>query len=61
MATKKDRQDAAVLGRRVLAAIEAGEFEADTPSARRLLRRLEGAVAAWEAETRPTREVAPAE
>ena len=32
---------------RLLAAVEAGELDADTPQARRLLRRLEGAVAAW--------------
>ncbi len=34
--------------RRLLAAVEAGEIDAETPQARRLVRRLEGAVAAWE-------------
>jgi len=31
----------------LLGAVERGEIEADTPQARRLARRLEGAVAAW--------------
>ena len=53
--TSKDRQEAAALVRRLLAAVEQGEIEADSPTARRLLRRLEGAVAAWEAEAQPRR------
>ena len=36
---------------RLLAAVEAGEIEADTPQARRLVRRIEGAQGAWEAES----------
>lgn len=35
--------------RAILQAVERGEIEAETPQARRLLRRLEGAVAAWDA------------
>ena len=34
--------------RRLLAAIENGEIDADDPKARALQRRLEGAVAAWD-------------
>jgi len=54
VATKNDRQHAAQLVRRLLLAVERGEIESDTPTARRLLRRLEGAVAAWESETPET-------
>jgi hypothetical protein len=43
-------EDAAAALRRLLEAVDAGEIEADTPQARRLLRRLEGAQAAWEVE-----------
>lgn len=50
VATKKDRLEGAALARRILSAVEQSELEADTPAARRLLRRLEGATAAWEAE-----------
>ena len=34
--------------RRLLAAIESGEIDADDPRARALQRRLEGAAAAWD-------------
>jgi hypothetical protein len=40
--------DAAVMLRRLLALVETGELEATTPSARALLRRLEGAAIAVE-------------
>jgi hypothetical protein len=40
--------DAAVMLRRLLALVEAGELEASTPSARAVLRRLEGATIAVE-------------
>ena len=53
VASKKDRQHAAELVRRLLAAVDRGEIDAGTPAARRLLRRLEGAAAAWEAESAP--------
>jgi hypothetical protein len=39
--------DAADALSRLLAAVEAGEIEADSPQARRLVRRLEWAQAAW--------------
>jgi hypothetical protein len=39
--------EAAEALRRLLKAVDVGEIEADTPQARRLLRRLEGAVGAW--------------
>ena len=48
--TNRDRQEATAVVRRLLATVERGEIEADTPAARRLLRRLEGAAAAWEVE-----------
>ena len=60
VARKKDRQEVAALARRILGAVERGEIEADSPAARRLLRRLEGATAVWEAETK-TRPRADAE
>jgi hypothetical protein len=44
----KDASEAAEALRRLLAAVEAGEIDADTPQARRLLRRLEGAIGAIE-------------
>lgn len=47
-----DASEAAAILSRLLAAVEAGEIEADTPQARRLLRRLEGAVGAWETPQR---------
>jgi hypothetical protein len=40
--------DAAAMLRRLLALVEAGELEATTPSARAILRRLEGAAIAVE-------------
>ncbi len=39
-------QEAAAVLERLLEAVVAGELEADTPQARRLLRRMEGAAAA---------------
>ena len=51
--SKKDRQDGAELADRILTAVESDELEADSPAGRRLLRRLEGAVAAWQAEAAP--------
>lgn len=50
MGTKKDRLEAAEGIRRLLDLVEQGEIEADSPQARRLLRRLEGAQAALEAD-----------
>jgi len=40
--------EAAEALRRLLAAIDAGEIDADDPKARALRRRLEGAMAAWD-------------
>jgi hypothetical protein len=51
VASRRDRQDAAQLARRILDSVERGELEAETPAARRLLRRLEGAAAAWAADS----------
>lgn len=48
-----DLVEAGAVLRRLLAVVEAGELDADTPQARRLLRRLEGAVAAWEVSRGP--------
>jgi len=48
---RQDREtvtEAAAALRALLATVERGEIDADTPQARRLLRRLEGALAAWE-------------
>jgi hypothetical protein len=59
VATRRDRKHAAELARRILEAMERGELEADSPAARRLARRLEGAASAWEVEneiSRPTKE-----
>jgi hypothetical protein len=41
--------------RRVLDAVERGDLKAVTPQDRALLRRLEGALAAWEATVPPSR------
>jgi hypothetical protein len=49
MADQVDVRENAALLRRLLAAVERGELTAETPQARSLLRRLEGAVAALEA------------
>lgn len=53
-----DRHEAAELLRRILAAVERGEIDAASPAARRLLRRLEGALAAWESESETSRATA---
>lgn len=44
------RRDAAQALRRLLNAVEAGELEADSPQAKALLRRLQGAVTGLEAD-----------
>jgi len=49
--TRKDRVEAAEALAALLRAVEAGELSADTPQARRLLRRIEGAAAVLAAET----------
>jgi len=46
--TKKELRDAAMMIRAVLTAVEEGQIEASTPAARALIRRLEGAAAAFE-------------
>ena len=51
VANKADRQQAAQLARRFLAAVERDELDADALAAPRILRRLGGAVAEREAET----------
>jgi len=40
--------EAAAVICRLMEQVAVGEIEADTPQARRIVRRLEGAVAAWE-------------
>jgi hypothetical protein len=40
-------EEAAEITRRLLQMIDDGEIDADTPQARRMVRRMEGAVAAW--------------
>ena len=42
-ARQSDRLEASAVLRRLISTVEKGEIEADTPIARRLLRRLEGA------------------
>ena len=44
--------EAAEALRRILEAVDAGEIDVEAPRAKQLLRRLEGAVAAWETEGR---------
>jgi hypothetical protein len=44
--TEGVQRDAAALMRRLLAEVEAGNLEANEPQAKRLLRRIEGAIAA---------------
>jgi hypothetical protein len=46
--TRSTVAEAAEALRRLLAAIDAGEIDADDPKARALRRQLEGAAAAWE-------------
>lgn len=48
MVTGGDAAEAAEAIRRLVEVVERGEVEADSPQARRLLRRFEGAFAAWE-------------
>jgi len=45
---KKDLREAAVMIRAALAAVEENRIEASTPAARALIRRMEGAAAAFE-------------
>lgn len=45
------QSEAAEAVRRLLEAVERGELTVETPEERRNLRRLEGLVAAWEAES----------
>ena len=42
------QREAAALMRRLLAEVEAGNLEANEPQAKRLLRRVEGAIAAFD-------------
>jgi hypothetical protein len=49
---QKPENEAAEVLRRLLEAIDRGELSADTPQERRLLRRIEGAAAAWAGENR---------
>ncbi len=53
--TMATRREVAALLRRVLAMVERGELKADDPVSRRFLRRLEGAVAALEADRQASR------
>jgi hypothetical protein len=50
MTTIRVRRQAADLLRRLLAAINRGELSADTPVDRRITRRIEGALAALDAD-----------
>lgn len=50
MATARDRRAAARVLRRLVEAVDRGEVTADTPQDRRYLRRIEGAIAALEAD-----------
>jgi hypothetical protein len=54
MATRRDRADAAEALAALLSAVDGGELSADTPQEKRLLRRIEGAVAVLGAEVGPT-------
>jgi hypothetical protein len=53
MPTNRAPIEAAAAIKRLLDAVDRGEIEADTPQARRLVRRLEGAFAAWKSELKP--------
>jgi len=55
VSTKAEMIEAAAMLRRLLAAVEAGELEADTPKGAVLRRHIEGAAAAWEEAARPRR------
>lgn len=50
---KAELVEAAAMLRSVLAAIEAGEIQTDTPKARALVRRIEGAIVALDEAARP--------
>jgi hypothetical protein len=45
---RSEQSEAAAVLRQLLAAVDAGELEANTPQAKALLRRLEGALIALE-------------
>lgn len=47
------RERAAAMLREVIEAVDAGDLDAPGPQGARLLRRMEGAVVAWDAETLP--------
>jgi len=53
--TRAEMLEGAAMLRRLLAAVEAGELEADTPMGAVLRRHIEGAAAAWEEAARPRR------
>jgi hypothetical protein len=55
-----DRRDAARLLERLIGMAGRGEIEADSPAARRLMRRLEGAHSALNAFDQPSRDPTPA-
>jgi hypothetical protein len=50
--TKRTRQEVAAFLRRFLAMVDRGELLAEDPVSRRIMRRVEGAVAALEADRR---------
>ncbi len=52
---RRDQAEAAGVLRRLLDQIDAGTIDADTPPERRAVSRLQGAVAALEAASRPLR------
>ena len=51
------RKEAAAVLRRLLDAVDDGQLDAPGSQGARLLRRMEGAVAAWEAEVEAARRV----
>jgi hypothetical protein len=51
--TRRERAEAAAVLRRLLDAVESGELDVGSAHGRRLLRQLEGAVAALEAADEP--------
>jgi len=46
--TGSDTEEAAEILRRVLEAVDRGELDADDPISRGMVRRMEGALAAWD-------------
>lgn len=49
-ASSRQREEAAGMLRRLLAAVEEGDLDAPGSHGARLLRRMEGALAAWESQ-----------